>query len=154
MADAIRYKDGADQLWTARDRAEFRRQGENDAKYSQNERAVRRREAASATRRRAVRPAQWYTRPVFVQETAWEETAMDVDHAQLPEFEIVYVWTSRDTVTTKRMTAYLAIVEQNVFVDMEELEKYLLSPTNTLRVLSASYLGVRVITKGAEDLQQ
>ena len=59
MAGATRFSSDADHSWTALERTEFRRQEENYAKYPENEREVRRREAASATRRRATRPAQW-----------------------------------------------------------------------------------------------
>ena len=51
---------------------------------------------------------------------------MECDHAQLLlEFDTVYAWTSRDRVIVKRMTTYLARERQNVFVEMEELEKYI-----------------------------
>ena len=99
---------GAVHSWAARESAEFRRQEENDAKFPENEREVRRRAAASATRRRATRPAQWYARPDPVLVTPMEETAMDVDHAQqLPDSDAVYAWTPRDRVIIKLMTAYL-----------------------------------------------
>ena len=50
-----------------------------------------------------------------------EETATDIDHAQLlPEYDVVYAMTSRDRVIVKRMTAYLAREKQNVFVEMED----------------------------------
>ena len=115
-----------DHLWTARERAEFRRQEGNDAKYPEYERESRRRNAAPATRRGASRPAQWHTRPDHVQ-----ETAMDVDFAQLlPEFDAVYALTSRDRVVIKRMIVYLARERQNVFVEMEELETYISGPTD------------------------
>ena len=49
---------------------------------------------------------------------------MEFDHAQLlPEFDAVHVWTSRDRVIVKPTTMYLARERQNVFVEMEELEK-------------------------------
>ena len=75
MADAIRYINDADHFWTALERVEFRRQEENDATYPENEREARTREAASVTRNRATRPAQWYTRPDASQETGTESTS-------------------------------------------------------------------------------
>ena len=57
---------------------------------------------------------------------------MVFDHAQLhPESDAVCAWTSRDRVIVMRMTTCLARGRQNVFVEMEELEKYILSPTDT-----------------------
>ena len=54
---------------------------------------------------------------------------MVFDHAQLQlEFDAVCAWTSRDRVIVMRMTTYLARGRQNAFVEMEELEKYILSP--------------------------
>ena len=54
---------------------------------------------------------------------------MKFDHAQLlPELDAVHALTSRDRVVVKRMTTYLARKRQNVFVEMEELEKFFLSP--------------------------
>ena len=54
MADAIRCINGADRLWTARERAELRRQEENDAKCPENEREVRRRQAEGELHSRTV----------------------------------------------------------------------------------------------------
>ena len=86
-------------------------------------REVRRREAASATRRSATRSPQWSTRPDPSQETEREETAVGMDHAQLlPEFDAVYVWKPRDRVIVKRMITYLARERQNVFVEEEKSE--------------------------------
>ena len=48
MADAMRYINDTDHLWTGRERTEFRRQEENDAQYPENERELMRCEAASA----------------------------------------------------------------------------------------------------------
>ena len=54
---------------------------------------------------------------------------MVFDHAQLhPESDAVCAWTSRDRVIVMRMTTYLARERQNAFVEMEELEKYILGP--------------------------
>ena len=89
--------------------------------------------AASATRRRS-------TRPVPSQETPREETATEVDGARLlPEFDVVYAWTPRDTVIIQQMVTYLARKRQNVFVEVEELETYIyITFQQMLRVLSAS----------------
>ena len=43
----------------------------------------------------------------------------------LPEFDVVCARTSRDRVIIKRMTAHLARERENVFVEMEELEKFI-----------------------------
>ena len=62
---------------------------------------------------------------------------MDVDHAQLlPEFDAVCACTSRNRVIIKRMAAYLADGWQNVFEEMEEMVKYILSPTDTEGTIS------------------
>ena len=54
---------------------------------------------------------------------------MEFDHAQLhPEFDAVCAWTSRDRVIVMRMTTCLARGRQNACVEMEELEKNILSP--------------------------
>ena len=54
---------------------------------------------------------------------------MKFDHAQLlPGLDAVNALTSRDRVIVKRMTTYLARKRQNVFAEMEELEKFFLSP--------------------------
>ena len=56
----------------------------------------------------------------------------DNDHAQLLlEFDAVYAWTPTGRVIIERMTTYLAIQRQNVFVEMEELEKHILGPIDT-----------------------
>ena len=79
------------------------------------------------------------------QETPREKTAMKFDRAQLlPVLHAVDAWTSRDRVGIERMTSYLARERQNVFAEMEEMER--------LKVFSVSWPVVRVITKGAEDL--
>ena len=81
---------------------------------------VRRREEALATRGRATRPVQW---------SAWPDPSQEqgkCDHAQLlPEFDAVCAWTSSDRVIIRRMIANLARERENVFVEMEELEKFI-----------------------------
>ena len=52
-------------------------------------------------------------------------------HSYSRSFDAVYAWTSRDRVIIKRMTAYLAREWQDVFVEMEEMEKHILSPVDT-----------------------
>ena len=102
VADAVRFLRGAEHLWTARERAELRRQEENDAKYPVNTCG-----AASATRR-TTRPAQLSKRPDPSREALEEETAMESDDARLfLEFGAVYAWTSRDRVIIEQMVTYL-----------------------------------------------
>ena len=52
-------------------------------------------------------------------------------HSYSRSFDAVYAWTSRDRVIIKKMTAYLARERQDVFVEMEEMEKHMLSPADT-----------------------
>ena len=69
-----------------------------------------------------------------------------MDHAQLlPERSAVYALTPRDRVIVKRMITYVARERQKVFVEEEELETYISSPTDT-EVSSASWPGVCLIT--------
>ena len=49
----------------------------------------------------------------------------------LPDFDAVHAWTSRDRVIMNGMTAFLARQRQNVFVEMKEMEKHMLSPIDT-----------------------
>ena len=115
VADAVRYINGADDLQTARERAELRRQEQNDAKYPENVRG-----AASGNRSRAARNAQG--------------SAIEIDHAQiLPEFDVVSAWTPRDRVIVKRMTTYFARERQ--IVEVEELGTYISSPTDTESII-------------------
>ena len=79
VADAVRYINGADHLWTAEDRDELREQEKSDAR----------------------------------------------NRELLLEFDVVYARTSRDRVIIRRMIANLARERENVFVEMEELEKFI-----------------------------
>ena len=83
---------GAHHLWTARERAELRRQEETDAKYPE----------------------------------------------LIPEFDAVYVWMLVDRVIIERMTTYLAGERQNVFVELEEMEKHTPSPMDTEGIIGVS----------------
>ena len=57
-------------------------------------------------------------------------------HAQLLlEFDAVYVWTLTGRVIIERMTTYLAIQRQNVFVEMEELETCMTDTEGIIGVL-------------------
>ena len=54
---------------------------------------------------------------------------MECDHALLlQEFDADHAWSPRDRVHHQAEATYLEREKQNVFDEMEELEKYLLSP--------------------------
>ena len=56
---------------------------------------------------------------------------MFTTHSHSFSFNVVYAWTSRDGVIIDRMITYLARERQNVFVEVEELETYILSSKDT-----------------------
>ena len=51
---------------------------------------------------------------------------MFTSHSFSWSFDVVYAWTSRDRHIIDRMITFLARERQNVFVEMEKLETYIL----------------------------
>ena len=97
------------------------------ARFAKAAREVRRPEAASATRTIA-RPCAGITK-------GRKHQSMFSTHSYSWSFNVVYAWMSRGRVTTERMITYLARERQNVFVEVEELETYILSSKDTEGVI-------------------